>query len=96
MIRSGIIAFALFAALVAASTTAPRAHLFSGLKPGQPVGLKDHGGVYEISVFQKRIPQPYKIVETGEDFIVVQDITQTRTLRIPATSIKAIVQLRTR
>ena len=70
----------------------PKKTVFSGLKVGQQVGLKDHGTAFEISVIDD-VPQSHKIIEIGEDFVVLEDVTEVTQTTIPVYSLKAIVRL---
>ena len=69
----------------------PKKTVFSGLKVGQQVGLKDHGTAFEISVIDD-VPQSHKIIEIGDDFVVLEDVAGV-TQTIPVYSLKAIVRL---
>ena len=86
----GLLAVVVFASGVADS---PKKTAFSELQVGRPVGLKDRGTTYEITVFDDNIPQSHKIVEVGEDFIVVEDVAKVRKTTIPVYSVKSIVRI---
>ena len=77
--------------LTIGAADAPKKTVFSGLKVGQRVGLKDHGTAFEISVIDD-VPQSHKIIEIGEDFVVLEDVAEV-TQTIPVYSLKAIVRL---
>lgn len=70
--------------------------VFSGLKVGQSVSLKDDGSAYTITHFEPELPQSHKVVEIGDDFVVVRDIAEITETTIPIYSIKSIVKVRTK
>lgn len=72
-----------------------RANFLAVLKAGQPVSIKEVAGRYEISTFEG-IPgiQGYKVLETGADHLVVQDIAGVTEIHIPVYSVKAIVRVK--
>jgi hypothetical protein len=88
---AGTIAVALV--LFASSGFAPRPTegVLSVLKPGMPVNLMDVGGGYEIGIFTKG-PDTlgYKVIEVGADYVVVEDISGIKELRIPIYAIKSV------
>jgi hypothetical protein len=81
--------------LTIGATDAPKRTVFSGLKVGQPVGLKDHGAAFEISVIDD-VPQSHKVIEIGDDFVVLEDIAEVTQTTIPVYSVKAIVRIKTK
>jgi len=67
----------------------------SALKEGQPVSLKEVSGRYEITTVEGvAAVQGHKVVEIGNDYIVVQDIAGVTESRIPVYSVKAIIRLK--
>lgn len=70
--------------------------VFSSLRLGQPVSLKDEGSVFTITTFQPELPQSHKIVGIGDTFIVVRDIAEVSEISIPIFSIKSITKVTTR
>lgn len=67
----------------------------SALKEGQSVTLKQDAGRYEITTVEGvAAVQGHKVMEIGNDYIVVQDIAGVTESRIPLFSIKAIVRLK--
>jgi hypothetical protein len=66
--------------------------VLSGLKPGMPVSLSENAGRYEIGVFSKG-PEVlgYKVLEVGADYLVLEDISGIKELRIPLYSIKSVI-----
>lgn len=60
------------------------------LSKGQPVTVKEVGGRYEIGVMPNVDMLGYKMVEVGQDYVVVEDIAGVTELRIPIYSIKAV------
>jgi hypothetical protein len=86
---------------VVATSAAPRADeakstkgVCSGLKVGQSVSLKDMGSAFSITVFDPELPQSHKVIEIGENFIVVRDIAEVTETTIPIYSVKAIVKVK--
>lgn len=51
--------------------------IFSSLKVGQAVTLNDHGTVYSISFLDEGLPLTHKIVEVGEDYVIVEDARES-------------------
>jgi hypothetical protein len=70
--------------------------IFSGLKVGQSVSLKDEGSAFTITFFDPDLQQSHKVIEIGENFIVVRDIAEVSETTVPLYSIKAIVKVRTK
>ena len=50
--------------------------IFSGLKVGQSVSLKDEGSAFTITVFDPNYLRAHKVIEIGDNFIVVRDIAE--------------------
>jgi hypothetical protein len=66
--------------------------IFSVLKPGMPVSLTDSGNSYEISIFTKGPDMlGYKVVEVGTDYLVLEDVSGIKELRIPIYAIKSVI-----
>jgi hypothetical protein len=63
----------------------------AGLKKDQKIGLKEVGTKYTITVWKDNENLlPWKIIEIGKNYIVVEDFVGVNTIRIPALSIKAV------
>lgn len=93
LILLAVISFATFNATGQAPEK--RHHVLSVLKEGQPVSLKEVQGRYEIGTIEGiAAPQGYKVIEIGDDFLVVQDITGINEIHIPVFSIKAITKVK--
>ena len=60
------------------------------LSKGEAVTVKEVGGRYEIGVMPNMEMLGYKVVEVGQDYLVVEDISQITETRIPIYSIKAV------
>ena len=61
------------------------------LSKGQAVTVKDVSGRYEINIFANGPDMlGYKVVDVGNDYVVVEDIAGVTELRIPVYSIKAV------
>ena len=66
--------------------------LFSGLKAGRSVGLKDVGAAYEITVMGDE-PLGHEVVEVGTDYLVLRDVAGWTETRIPVSSIKSVTRV---
>lgn len=97
MKRRQILLFALpIVAILLAGWAAPaKRTAFSDLRVGDNVGLKDVGEGYQISVLAKEILQSHKVVEVGDDFIVLEDVAEVTRITIPVYSVKSVVRLKT-
>lgn len=64
----------------------------SPLKKDQKVGLTETSNGYQIIVYKNPVNglMPYKILEVGNDYIVIEDFTGVKEIRIPIYSIKSI------
>jgi hypothetical protein len=82
--------------LTIGAADAPKRTVFSSLKVGQQVGLKDNGTAFEISFLSEEIPQGYTVIEIGDDFVVLEDLAKVTQTTIPVYSLKAIVRLKTK
>lgn len=60
------------------------------LAKDQAVTIKDVAGRYEIGVMPDMPMLGYKVVDVGQDYVVVQDVAQITELRIPIYSVKAV------
>ena len=72
----------------------PRKGFLSVLKEDQVVTLKEVGGKYEITILKNAPAVGSKVLEVGQDFIVIGDAAGVTETRIHVTSIKAIVRLK--
>jgi hypothetical protein len=70
--------------------------VFSALKVGQPVNLKDHGAAFSISFMDDGTPLTHTVVEVGEDYVVVQDVAGVTDTIVPVYSLKGVVKTRTK
>jgi hypothetical protein len=70
--------------------------VFSSLKVGQPVTLKDVGAGYSLSFFEEGLPLTHTVVEIGEDYVVVRDIAGVTDAIVPVYSLKGIVKTRSK
>jgi hypothetical protein len=89
--------------LVVAVTAIPAAQnakrprgVFSSLKVGQAVTLKDEGSAYTINFFDEDVPLAHWVVEIGNDFVVVRDVAGVRETLIPVFSLKGIEKMTTK
>lgn len=68
---------------------------FSALKEGHQVTLKQDAGRFEITTVEGvAAVQGHKVMEIGNDYVVIQDIAGATESRIPLWSIKAITRLK--
>ena len=82
--------------LAASKPDQTKPSLFSTLKVGQSVTLKDRGNSYEISTMDVEGPLTHKIIELGDDVIVLRDVAELMEVRIPIYSVKAVINVRTK
>lgn len=68
--------------------------VLAALRVGQSVSLKDMGSAFSITVFDPELPQSHKVIEIGDNFIVVRDIAEVTETTIPIYSVKAIVKVK--
>ena len=68
--------------------------VLSALKVGQSVSLKDEVSAFSITIFDPELPQSHKVIEIGNNFIVVRDIAEVTETTIPIYSVKAIVKVK--
>ena len=90
-----VVVVAVVTALGAQDAKRPKS-VFSMLKAGQPVSLKDEGSAYSLSFFEPEVPLGHTVVEVGEDFVVVRVISGVRETRVPVYSVKAIEKVKTK
>ncbi|MSR30692.1 MAG: hypothetical protein EXR99_04220 [Gemmataceae bacterium] len=62
----------------------------SVLKEGQKVVLRESAGQYEITL----IEGGSKVIEVGQDFVVIGDLVGARETRIPIYSLKNIIRIK--
>jgi hypothetical protein len=79
-----------------ANDTKVKPGLFSTLKVGQAVNLKDVGHAYEICTFKYDMPMGHTVIEVGDDYLVVRDIANVTETRIPIYAIKSVSQIKTK
>jgi hypothetical protein len=88
------------AGLLSTATSQPpssaRRSVFSTLKVGQAVTLKERAGLYEVGTTDEAGPLTHKVVEVGDDFLVLWDEAGTVESRIPVTAVRAVVHVRTK
>jgi hypothetical protein len=63
----------------------------SRLKTGQIVSVKEVSGKYEL-LFQEKTPVGSKVIEIGDDYVVLEDPSGLVETRIHVTSIKSIAR----
>jgi hypothetical protein len=80
--------------LTIGATDVPKKTVFSSLKVGQSVGLKDHGAAFEINFLSEEIPQGHTVIVIEDDYVVLEDLAGVTQTTIPVYSLKAIVRLK--
>lgn len=99
MIRTTLLAIALVAAtwMISPAQSQPesasRATIFSSLRAGEQVIVKDAGQLVEISTISGVEAGTHTVVEIGDDFIVLRDVAKVTTSRVPIYAIRAIVEI---
>jgi hypothetical protein len=70
--------------------------IFSTLKAGQAINVKETGERYLLTVIEgeSKLPQSHAVLEVGQDFVAVKDFTGLNETRIPITSVKAVVHFK--
>ena len=68
--------------------------LLSVLKPGQVVGLSPCGSGYELTISTTKILSRYKVAMVGSDYVVLNSDPKLLEIRIPVTSIRAIIHMK--
>jgi hypothetical protein len=86
--------FAVALALGADEINKPK--VFSSLKIGQSVTLKDEATGITISFFDEELALTHTISEIGDGFVIVRDIADVTETTIPVYSVKKIVKIRTK
>jgi len=71
-------------------------NFFSVLKKDQKVGLQETPNGYHIKVFKNfgEDTAPYKVIEIGDNYIVIEDAIGVNEIRIPIYSIKSITTVK--
>jgi hypothetical protein len=71
-------------------------NFFSVLKKDQKIGLQETANGYHIKVFKNFgvDTAPYKVIEIGDDYIVIEDAIGVNEIRIPIYSIKSITTVK--
>lgn len=71
--------------------------VFSTLKIGQTVTLKQESSGFMVSYFDDdTVPLTHKVIEIGDDFIVVEDIAATRETTVPIYALRSIEKVKTK
>jgi hypothetical protein len=70
-----------------------RTFILDILKRGQLVLVKEAGGRFEITQMDD-LKVGHKVLEIGNDFVLVEDFSALTETRIPVTSIKSLVKLK--
>ena len=92
----GILLIPVVLALGADEVKKPRG-VFSKLRIRQRVTLKQEASGLTVSFFDgEEAPLPHKVIEIGDDFIVVEDIANTRETTVPIYALRSIEKVRTK
>lgn len=86
----------LFSTATSQPPPAARRSVFSTLKAGQSVTLKERAGLYEVGTIDEAGPLTHKVVEVGDDFLVLRDEAGAVESRIPVTAVRAVVHVTTK
>ena len=86
----------LFSTATSQQPPAARRSVFSTLKAGQPVTLKEKAGLSEVRTTDEAGPRTHKVAEIGDDFLVVKDEAGAVESRIPVSAVRAIVHVKTK
>ena len=70
-----------------------RTGVLSVLRKDMKVGLKEVNGGYQINVLPE-VPQGHTVLEVGEDYVILQDITGITETRIPIYAVRAVTVTR--
>jgi len=73
---------------------APKKSIFSTLKIGQAVTLKEKGLLWEIHTMDNENVLTHKVIEIGDDYIVLLDDPGSVETRIPIYAVRALVHVR--
>jgi hypothetical protein len=100
--RNGPIAVALIVAMLLTPLFAPQLEqpkttgVLATLKTGQAVNLKETAERYLLTVIEGdlKIPQSHTVQEVGLDYVVLRDFAGFNEVRIPLTSVKAVVHFK--
>jgi hypothetical protein len=90
--RVFLLALFILGTIAATEAAEPTKRFLAKLKVGQEVTLKEANGRFEIIVM-KRLPLGHKIVEIGDDYIELLDVSGVTTTIIPVYSIRSITRL---
>ncbi len=88
-----VVVVAVATALGAQDAKKPKG-LFSTLKVGQSVNLKDEGAAYSLSFMEPEVPLGHTVIEVGEDYVVLRDIAGVKDVVVPVFSLKAVEKVR--
>ncbi len=98
--RMGLLAVGCLAVLTAAVWVAgageparPAAGPLTPLQVGRIVSLKDCGAAYELTTYSREVVGPYRVIELGQDYVVVQDMGGLQDIRIPLQAVKCIINI---
>jgi len=67
------------------------------LKVGQQVTLRQEQSGFMVSYFDDdTVPLTHKVIEIGDDYIVVEDIAATRETTVPIYAVRSIEKVKTK
>lgn len=75
---------------------APKKSIFSTLKVGQSVSLKEKASGWEVSTTDDVAPLTHQIAEIKDDYIVLLDEAGSVETRIPVTAVRAVIHVKTK
>lgn len=88
-----LVVVAISTALGAQNAKKPKG-VFSMLKVGQAVNLKDEGSAYSISYIEPEVPLAHTVIEIGEDYVVLRDIAGVKDVMVPVYAVKSVEKVR--
>ena len=90
---AALVAFVVLALVLGSAAAqrggAARSGLFAPLQKGQWISLKEKAGAFEINVVPGAV-SGRRVVEVGQDYLVVEDLTALTQTRIPIYAVRVI------
>ena len=96
LVASALVLVVLLSTATSQPPPAARRTVFSTLKVGQSVTLKERAGLFEVGTTDEAGPLTHKVVEVGDGFLVLRDEAGAVESRIPVTAVRAVVHVTTK
>jgi hypothetical protein len=77
--------------LSGASAVASERGVLSVLKVGQTILVQEVGEKFQLKISTRKLISNYRVVEVGQDYLVVSNKPKLQELRIPLSSIKCVI-----